>query len=478
MILSQSQTARDYSRMIRELAKIVVTLPNHTMRYLYITLISCFLALNLPMANAQIITTVAGKGTAGFYGDGGKADTSKLYHPTGVAINASGNVYIADFDNNRIRMVSPSGIISTFAGNGIAGYSGDSDSAKYAELYNPQGVAIDAAGNVYIADEGNQRIRMVNTAGIISTFAGNGILGYSGDGGQATAAEFDYPAGVACDASGNVYIADIYNNCIRKVNTVGIITTIAGNGSAAYAGDGGNATAAELFFPQGVACDASGNVYIADEANQRIRMVNTAGIISTFAGNGSEGYSGDGGQAWQAELYNPYGVACDASGNVYIADISNQRIRRVNSFGIIRAIAGKGIQGYSGDGGQSTTAELNDPQGLAIDAVGNLYIADSGNNRIRMVTNAATTGIEQFANNNEQVMVYPNPAKNVLHVECLMVNENSTMVITDMLGNTIHNSTFTTQHKTISVADLSEGIYNISIASNGALINKRVIIVR
>ncbi|NCX94789.1 MAG: hypothetical protein EBX41_00005, partial [Chitinophagia bacterium] len=362
-----------------------------------VLLLSVFFLAGTLGAKAQVISTIAGNGSHGFSGDGGAATAAGLSNPFGVAVDASGNVYIADRDDHCIRKVNTSGIISTIAGDGYGSggsgrYSGDGGAATAASLNEPVCVAVDASGNVYIADTHNNRIRKVNTSGIISTIAGNGSsYGYSGDGGAATAASLYYPYGVAVDASGNVYIS--YNdNRIRKVNTSGIISTIAGNGSNGYSGDGGAATAASLRSPNGVAVDASGNVYFADYYNYRIRKVNTSGVISTIAGNGSNGYSGDGGAATAASLYNPQGVAVDASGNVYIADAHNHRIRKVNTSGVITTIAGNGSYGYSGDGGAATAASLADPIGVAVDVSGNLYIADITNVCIRKVTFSSTGG--------------------------------------------------------------------------------------
>jgi trimeric autotransporter adhesin len=331
------------------------------------------------------ITTIAGNNTAGYSGDGGAATAAELYDPRCVAVDGSGNVYIADAYNNRIRKVDPSGVISTFAGNGTAGYSGDGGAATAAELSYPRGVAVDGSGNVYIADQNNNRVRKVAPSGFISTFAGNGTAGYSGDGGAATAAKLYYPTGVAVDGSGNVYIADYFNHRIRKVDPSGVISTIAGNSNVGYSGDGGAATAAKLYYPLGVAVDGSGNVYIADEDNHRIRKVNPLGIISTIAGNGTVGYSGDGGAATAAELDDPTGVAVDGSGNVYIADQANSVIRKVDLSGVISTFAGNGTFGYSGDGGVAIAAQLNHPAGVAVDGSGNVYIADYYNNRIRKV---------------------------------------------------------------------------------------------
>ena len=339
-----------------------------------------------PPATGGIITTIAGNGMQGFSGDGGPATEAALYNSRGVAVDSAGNVYIADDNNNRIRKVS-GGIITTFAGNGIPGYSGDGGPATEARLYSLEGVGVDSAGNVYIADTDNNRIRRVS-GGIITTFAGNGTFGFSGDGGPATEARLTSPRGVAADSAGNVYIADSENDRIRKVSG-GIITTFAGTRGAGgwaggFSGDGGPAIEAQLLGPGGVAVDSAGNVYIADSSNHRIRRV-SGGIITTFAGNGIRGFSGDGGPATAAAVNYSSGVAVDSAGNVYIADLGNHRIRKVSG-GIITTIAGNGIRGYSGDGGPATEARLNSPEGVAVDSAGNVYIGDLINNRIRMVT--------------------------------------------------------------------------------------------
>jgi sugar lactone lactonase YvrE len=336
------------------------------------------------------IATQAGSGVLGYSGDGGPAASAELSYPTGVAVDASGNLYIVDADNNRIRKVTAStGIITTVAGNGTAGYSGDGGPATSAELDTPFGVAVDASGNLYIVDVNNDRIRKVTAStGIITTVAGNGTFGYSGDGGAAISAELYTPLGVAVDASGNIYIADSGNNRIRKVTaSTGVITTVAGNGTAGYSGDSGAATSGELNSPFGVAVDASGNIYIGDSGNNRIRKVTAStGIIISVAGNGTAGYSGDNGAATSAELYSPYGVAVDASGNLYIADTNNLVIRKVAaSTGIINTVAGNGTAGSGGDGGAATGAALSYPTDAVVDSSGNFYIADYNNNKVRTV---------------------------------------------------------------------------------------------
>jgi hypothetical protein len=331
------------------------------------------------------ISTVAGDGTQGFSGDGGPATNASLYEPNGVAVDAAGNVYIADPGNSRVRKVSTSGTVTTVAGNGSPGFSGDGGPATNASLDGLRGVAVDAAGNLYIADWVNPRVRKVSTSGTITTVAGSGTYGFSGDGGPATDAGLSSPYGVAVDAAGNLYIADAGNSRVRKVSTSGTITTVAGSGTYGFSGDGGPATNAALSSPQGVALDAAGNLYIADAHNSRVRKVSTSGTITTVAGNGTFGFSGDGGPATDAGLNSPVGVTVDAAGNLYIADSGNHRVRKVSTSGTITTVAGDGTFGFSGDGGPATNASLNIPYGVAVDAAGNLYIADPGNSRVREV---------------------------------------------------------------------------------------------
>jgi hypothetical protein len=331
-----------------------------------------------------IISTVAGNEFSGYSGDGGQATAANLRNPYRVAVDSAGNVYIADMDNHRIRKVAPTGIISSVAGNGIFGYSGDGGLATEAQIFRPEGVAVDSGGNLYISDNGNNRIRKITAAGIISTVAGNGTSGYSGDEGLATEAQLDSPGSVEVDSAGNLYVADTQNHRIRKVTPAGIISTVAGNGSALYNGDGMLATTAALFASD-VAVDSAGNLYIADDGNHRIRKVTPAGIISTAAGNGTSGYSGDGGLATAAQLYNPSGVAADSAGNLFIAEYLNHRVRKVTPTGIISTKAGNGSGGYGGDGGMAIAAQLQNPMDVAVDGAGNLYIADFQNHRIRKV---------------------------------------------------------------------------------------------
>jgi sugar lactone lactonase YvrE len=342
---------------------------------------------NLPKG---IITTVAGKSGSGFSGDNGAATNAALNSPVGAGADAAGNLFIADSSNNRIRRVDADGVISTVAGNGNASYSGDGAAATNAALNNPAGVLVDAKGNLVIADTLNSRVRRVDDSGRIATLAGTNSAGSSGDGGAAVIAKLYRDSAMAADGAGNLYIADTYNSRIRKLDVNGIITTVAGNGTAGFSGDGGSAVSASVNFPFSVAVDGSGNLFIADTRNNRIRRVSRDGIISTVAGRGpsypgSGLYSGDGGPATNAYLNTPRGVAVDPAGNLFIADAANNRVRAVDAKGVITTVAGKSATGFSGDGGAATNASLSVPEGIAFDSAGNLLIADTANARIRMV---------------------------------------------------------------------------------------------
>ena len=426
-----------------------------------ITAVSILLISTLG-AQAQIITTVAGNTTMGYSGDGGVATAAKLSYTAKIAVDGSGNLYIADETNAVIRKVNASGIITTVAGNNTAGYSGDGFAATAAKLSSSlQDVAVDGSGNLYIADAGNNRIRKVTAAGIITTVAGNGLSGFSGDGAAAISAQLATPYGVKVDGSGNLYIADAGNNRVRKVSASGIITTVAGSAVSGFSGDGGAATAATLDGPVGLAIDGAGNLYIADNNNHSIRKVSVSGIITTLVGNGTSGYSGDGGNATAAQLKNPIGVVVDASGNLFIGDQGNNRVRKVTA-GVITTFAGNGVSGYSGDGGAATLAQLNQPGGVAVGS-GSLYIADHGNHIVRKV-HYDFTGVNSFNTGDACIKVYPNPIKERFTVNIYSKNEaHAELTITNILGQKVKEIVVDTNTPTDIFLDAPAGVFFLLI---------------
>jgi trimeric autotransporter adhesin len=333
------------------------------------------------VTTAGVITTVVGNGTCCFSGDNGPATGAQLNFPTSVAVDGAGNVYIGDAE--RVRMVSPSGNFETIAGGGAAPV-GSSGPALSVQLSQPAGLALDSKGNLYVTDEFGFFIFAISPAGILSTAVGNGTNRYTGDGGLAVNAQLGEPSAVVVDSAGNLYIGDLDDPVVRKVSPAGIITTIAGNGTPGFSGDGGPATSAQLSgstFARDLALDGAGNLYIVDGDNFRVRRVSPDGIITTVAGGGT---GGDGGLATNAFLGGAQSVAVDGEGNLYISQ--GFAVRMVSADGLISTVAGNGTQGFSGDGGPATKAEINNATGLAVDAFGDLFIADEQNNRIRMVS--------------------------------------------------------------------------------------------
>ncbi len=423
-------------------------------------------------AEAQKIITIAGNGTEGYLGDGGKAVSASLHWPMAVALDRKGNIYIADADNNVIRRINTSGIITTIAGTGLdagsgfGAYGGDGGPATAAYLFFPSGIAIDTSGNIFIADTKNNCIRKIDTGGIINTVAGNGLAGFSGDGALATAAKLNQPSRIALDTFGNLYIADYQNNRIRKVDPSKKINTIAGTGVPNYTGDGGPAITATLNYPSDVAVDTFGNVYIADELNNCIRKIDVSGNISTFAGMGIPAYSGDGGPATAARLFDPVAIALDDSFNLYISDMGNSVIRKVNKKDTITTYAGVfDSTGYFGDGGPATAARIWFPQGLAVNKKGSLYISDQGNNRIRFIGSPieAVIPVNPFPVN---INIYPNPSRGAFMINITSdFYEQAQVVISNLAGEKISETTARTNVLKEIKTDAPPGIYFLSVIS-------------
>ncbi len=328
------------------------------------------------LSTAGVVSTLAGSGIQG--SADGTSTVASFDFPTGLTVDASGNVYVADRVNNKIRKVSTAGVVTTLAGNGV---QGNADGiSNVASFYSPEGVSVDPAGNVYVVDSYNHKIRKVSSAGVVTTLAGSGATGSSD--GAGSAASFSAPFGIALDKTGNMFVADMLNHKIRRVSTAGVVTTFAGSGAFGSA-DGGAATAS-FYYPKGIAVDAAGNVYVADQTNHKIRKVSAAGVVTTLAGNGTSG-SSDGVGA-SASFQNPSGIAVDLSGNVYVADYDNHKIRKINATGVVTTLAGNGVRGDID--GTGNDASFRYPSSVAVDSSGNVFVADSYNHKIRKISAA------------------------------------------------------------------------------------------
>ena len=436
------------------------------------------------IANAQIINLFAGSGF-GSLGDGGSATAARLNVPLHGRPDGAGNVNIADINNNRVRQVNSAGIITTIAGNGFAVHSGDGSQATAAGVSHPQSMVADHAGNLYIAEGGNTDtfswIRKIDPSGIITTIGGNGSKAYGGDGGPATSAGFNFITDIVLDVIGNLYVCDQSHNRIRKIDTSGIVTTVVGNGIGGYNGEGMPATDAQINYPSCLTFDAAGNMYFGDLNNNRIRKVSTSGTISTFVGNGSWVYSGDGGQATDAGITNPYGIAVDAAGNMYFTDSYFGYVRKVNTAGIVSTIAGVGTHGGAGDGGPAIAAQLYVPWGLDMDAAGNIYIADQDLSNVRVIgtTSLATTNVYpgKYAEADNNLKVWP--VVNDGSFSISITSETTCPVqitITNISGQIMKELKATTNTETKIVANLPAGIYLIKAASNNASWSRKIVV--
>lgn len=431
--------------------------------------------VSLPASFSQgTITTIAGNGVTQYIGDGWPATSYSLAQPAGLCMDKSGDIYEADYAESRIRRLDTHDTLFTYAGVGAPGYTGDGGPASVATFANPTGVAMDTAGNLYITEEYNHIVRKITRAtGIVSTICGTGTAGYAGDGGPAITAQLNQPAGLCLDRTGNIYIADKNNNRIRKIDALtGTIISYAGIGSAGYSGDGGPANTTKLAYPMSVCADSADNIYIADNANHRIRRVDaTTGIITTVTGLGGQAYTGDEGQAIYARISEPNYVHMSKRGNLYISDYGNNVIRVITPDGIIHTVAGSGLFGYSGDGGPALSATFQRPSGICTDNQENLYIADGENSAIRKVTPVYTG----FGNTPSvsSTYIYPNPANSTLYISG--TTSKIHVKITNALGLTIFENN-DLHGDTIDLTAFANGLYIVSIQSGTEIKIKKLII--
>jgi len=442
-------------------------------RVINIFLLTCLITGS---ASAQVINTIAGNDTAGYNGDGKTGINAQLYNASQLCLDRAGNLLIADEDNDRIRKMDLStGIVTTIAGNGFGGYGGDNGPAVSASLWLPDAVRIDTFGNIYIADGMNARVRKITlSTGIITTIAGTGISGGSGDGGPATHAQLNNVIGVYVDAPGNVYIADASNNNIRKINAAtGVINTIAGTGATGYSGDGGPATAAKVNVPFDMCMDTYGNLFFTDAENNVVRRIDaTTGIITTVAGNGLTGWAGDGGPALSARMNEPTGIFIDPQNNIFVGEYRSGVIRRIDgATGIITTLAGDGIPGFSGDGGPATDAQL-DAEGVCVGSDGTVYIADYNNSRIRTISGNVGVSVvnkSAFAN----VTLSPNPARAIVTVGNAA---GTALVIYDAVGKDLHHAGIATDRQQIDIGNLPDGVYMVKCTNaQGASVTKQLV---
>jgi sugar lactone lactonase YvrE len=412
---------------------------------------------------AQIITNLAGTAPAGFAGDSGPATAAKLDYAMSITADNTGNIYFCDYGNNRVREINVSGVITTIAGTGTSGYSGDGGLAINATLNGPMGIAVDPNGaNVYIADNINNRVRKVTMAsGIITTYAGTGVLGGAGDGGPADSAQIRTPEGLAIDAGGDLYIVDNYSQ-IRKVNgSAHVISTVAGGGVNPPI-DGSIATSVYLYLEY-IAVDTNGNLFLSSPGYHLVRKIeHGTGILSTIAGTGIGGFSGDGGAGSSAEVYYPYGLATDLAGNVYIADESNNRVRKVDaSSGIISTYAGNGVYTDAGDGGAALSAAISHPYSIAIDHSGNMIVSDSSFS-IRKIT--TITGIQEL-NTSVAPRLFPVPCSGAFTLETFGAGYTA-ITIYDLSGRALVSEPLnpaSSGERHPFVIDAEEGLYLVQL---------------
>ncbi len=432
------------------------------MKYIYLLLV-LFFPLFL---DAQIISTHAGGGSGSGTGDGGSASSAILHDPIGGFFDKFGNYYFTEgAGGNRVRKINTSGIITTIAGKGTAGFSGDGGPATGAELWVPSSVKLDTSGNIFILDAGNFRLRRIDAStGVINTIAGTGVLASTGDGGPATAATLGNPQDICIDKQGNIYVADFFSDRVRKINTAGIISNFAGrNGVIGYSGDGSRADTCKIGALAGLCIDDIGYIYIADNSNSSVFKVNTSGIIKKIAGTslGNYIYNGDEIPATTANI-DPVKIGVDKFGNLFIAEKANYRVRMVDGWGKIHTVAGIGTIGFSGDGGPATAAQLYYPSGIALDSCGNLYIPEANNNRVRKVTYPFCNYLNVSAPVMQtDAIIYPNPVSEELTINAVLPIEM--VFITNTTGSVVLKKECNESKVSIAIGQLPQGVYFVQV---------------
>ena len=394
--------------------------------------------------NAQTVSTFVGS-TQGFAD--GTGITTQFWNPSAIALDTNGTIYVADTNNNCIRKITNTGVVTTFAGSTQGFADGTGTSAKF---YSPKGLAVDAAGNVFVADTNNHRIRKITSTGDVSTFAGT-TNGYAD--GIGNVAKFNFPQGVAVNASGTVFIADTGNIRIRKITITGDVTTFAGSSTAGTAD--GTGTAAKFDSPQGLAVDSFGNIFVADTYNNSIRKITPTGEVTTLAGG-------------TGQFYYPHSVAVDANGTVFVADTNYSRIRKITNTGVVTTLAGS-TDGFAD--GIGTESKFYIPSGMAIDVDGTIFVADSGNNRIRKITNSLSTPNFQLEN---QVSLYPNPASTLINIELVDITATRVTIL-DMNGKILQSENIFDNKTTINISKLVSGIYFLQITTDKGKVSKKIV---
>jgi len=442
-----------------------------------ILLLLCLTSIQL---NAQIITTVAGDGFCGYTGDYVLATAAHISAPISIAKDNAGYLYYSEKNGHVIRKVNLAGVITTYAGTGTAGFSGDGGPATAANIQYPVGIFFDKAGNLYISG-GGSRVRKIDVSGVITTFAGNGTATFSGDGGPATAAGLDFGiSSIAQDTSGNIIFAGGYR--IRKVDASGIITTIAGTGTLGFWGDGGPATAAQFTYINQIITDKDNNIYFTDEQNHRIRKIDGDGIITTVAGSGAGTYAGDGLPATAAKLTTPQGVWKDSCGNLYIADGTAYAIRIVNTAGKIFTIAGTGVNAYSGDGGPASAAQITEVYNLYLDNTNDLYAVTVTDCRIRKIALPRCDSlvfpaeVGDVATNEPGLTVWPNPAINELQLQLNPPGATAHVAIVTLTGRTVQELLLPAGKPTTMPLHLPAGMYLVVAETEQGRIVKKLVV--